>query len=167
MKMDRALFQIFSRIRGQSKVRDHLAIFAARHLVILMAIASAFIFSLLPPDADRPRLFEGALLSVVIAWPLAVLLEFFFGRRRPYEAMHKKPLEEFWTPTPSFPSSHAAIAFAIATPVFFFHPILGLIFYLFAAFVALARVYVGVHYASDVIAGAILGTAISLIIQRL
>jgi len=62
----------------------------------------------------------------------------------------------------SFPSGHAATAFAAAAAVAVCYPrlrwaVLGL-----AALVALSRVYLGVHFTTDVVAGAALGTAIGL-----
>lgn len=65
----------------------------------------------------------------------------------------------------AFPSSHTYIAFAIATSVFLYgHKKLGPILYILAIFVALGRVGVGLHYPSDVIAGAILGILSGIIV---
>lgn len=57
----------------------------------------------------------------------------------------------------SFPSSHAVNNFAGAFVVSFFYPKLTWWMYGFAAVVAFSRVYVGVHYPSDVLAGALVG----------
>ena len=64
--------------------------------------------------------------------------------------------------TPSFPSGHATTAFAAAAAVGALHPRLRLPLFLLAALVGLSRVYLGVHFALDVVAGAALGTAIGL-----
>ena len=167
MNVDETIFRAFSQWRGRSRVLDRLAVFGARQLVLVMAVGALLVFWFAAPVSIRLALLGDVLLSLFIAWPLAVLFEFIFARRRPYLAQNKKPLEDFWTPTPSFPSTHATIAFAIATPVFLFYPILGLLFYFFALLVSLSRVYVGVHYVSDVMAGAILGTGVSWLIASL
>lgn len=65
-------------------------------------------------------------------------------------------------PSPSFPSGHATTTFACAVAVAILvpklrWPALGL-----AAIVGLARVYLGVHYGLDVLAGAALGSAIGV-----
>ena len=64
----------------------------------------------------------------------------------------------------SFPSGHAARAFLIAVlgsalgP-----PWLGVLLWIWAPLVALARVAMGVHYLSDVVAGSLLGIAVAVI----
>ncbi len=61
--------------------------------------------------------------------------------------------------SPSFPSSHAANSFAAAVVLFHAGRRLGLAGLAIAALIAFSRVYVGVHYPSDVLAGAALGAA--------
>jgi membrane-associated phospholipid phosphatase len=62
----------------------------------------------------------------------------------------------------SFPSGHSATAFATAIVVGFAYPRLRLPLLALAALVALSRVYLGMHYWSDVLAGSLLGAAIGL-----
>ena len=63
----------------------------------------------------------------------------------------------------SFPSAHATSSFAVATAMTRVEPIAALAFILAAA-LALGRPYLGMHYPSDVLAGAILGIALGLIV---
>ena len=58
---------------------------------------------------------------------------------------------------PSFPSDHSTAAFAIAFAVFFLSRKVGIGFLVAATMVALSRVFVGLHYPSDVAAGALIG----------
>lgn len=67
---------------------------------------------------------------------------------------------------PSFPSDHAAAAFAIAVAVFLVHRRIGLVVLATALVVAYARVYVGAHYPGDVLGGAIIGAVVTLILWR-
>jgi len=67
----------------------------------------------------------------------------------------------------SFPSAHAAVAFA-ALPVFNkTYPKLKWLWILSASFVAFSRIYIQVHYLSDVVAGAFIGYFVSLFIMKL
>ena len=67
----------------------------------------------------------------------------------------------------SFPSSHAANHFALASffAFLFAHKrIISLIGILWASIISFAQIYVGVHYPSDIIAGALLGMAIGWLV---
>ncbi len=63
----------------------------------------------------------------------------------------------------SFPSAHATSSFAVATAMTRVEP-LGALAFLLAVALALGRPYLGMHYPSDVLAGAVLGVALGLIV---
>jgi undecaprenyl-diphosphatase len=63
----------------------------------------------------------------------------------------------------SFPSAHATSGFAVATAMTQVEPVAALAF-LLAAALALGRPYLGMHYPSDVLAGALLGVALGLLV---
>jgi membrane-associated phospholipid phosphatase len=63
----------------------------------------------------------------------------------------------------SFPSAHATSSFACATAMTRIAPEAAILFVLAAA-LAVGRPYLGMHYPSDVLAGAVLGTALGLIV---
>ncbi|MEV7170758.1 phosphatase PAP2 family protein [Streptomyces sp. NPDC093224] len=69
--------------------------------------------------------------------------------------------------TTSFPSGHSASAFAFATGVALASPGWGAVLAPVAASVAFSRVYTGVHYPSDVAAGAALGVGAAFVVRRL
>lgn len=62
----------------------------------------------------------------------------------------------------SFPSAHSTASFAAATALTRVDPVAGVLFALAAA-IAIGRPYLGMHYPSDVLAGALLGTALGLV----
>ncbi len=66
----------------------------------------------------------------------------------------------------SFPSGHATTSFAAAMAVAVLMPRLRWPALALATLVALSRVYLGVHFALDVIAGALIGTLIGVVIAR-
>jgi len=67
---------------------------------------------------------------------------------------------------PSFPSDHATAAFAIAA-AFLLHrlPSEALGFLAAAVLIAISRIYIGTHYASDVLGGALTGVAAAAVVR--
>jgi undecaprenyl-diphosphatase len=62
----------------------------------------------------------------------------------------------------SFPSGHAATAFAAAVAVALVYPRLGRPLLALAVVIAVSRVYLGVHYVLDVAVGTLLGIAVGI-----
>lgn len=93
-------------------------------------------------------------------------LKKFVARPRPYNALTDVHLigqaGGF-----SFPSGHATIAFMTAVILSHYFKRGRTIFYLLAVAVCVSRVYVGVHYVSDVAAGAIIGSAIGFVLVKI
>ena len=101
-------------------------------LVILYALQSVVVYGL-KYLIQRPR--------PATLWTLSSALS-----RRPGEILD-----------PSFPSAHTLYAFMMATLLADWFPRYRFVFYAVAGFVGWTRIYLGVHYLTDVIAGGILG----------
>ena len=114
-------------------------------------------------DRRRRGRWRAGMRAVAAAYALNTAIKPLAGRRRP-ELPGLPPLSA--TPTKlSFPSAHASTSFAGALAYSRAgQPAAGL--YALAAALSLSRVYLGVHHPSDVLAGAMLGTAVAARLTR-
>ena len=109
------------------------------------------------------RPFVLVLLADAAADGIAGALKAAFGVHRPAE-----PGDLIGVPhSRSFPSGHTATSFACATVLAGMLPRAAPFVYLLAAGIAYSRLYVGVHWPTDVIGGAIVGVATALLLLAL
>ena len=97
-----------------------------------------------------------------------LVLKNLIARVRPYEAIEGLTRLIEAQPDYSFPSGHAGASFAVAVIFFIYLPKkFGTPALILAFLISFSRMYVGVHYLSDVLAGGLISTAIALIIWRI
>jgi len=115
--------------------------------------------------AARRSVLRVTALTAATVWAadlLTLALKALVGRERPYESVPEAdPLLRADVGL-SFPSGHASTSLAGAVILAYLFPRLAMPLLLLAALVAYSRVYVGVHYPADVVAGAALGTLVAL-----
>lgn len=85
-----------------------------------------------------------------------------FSRQRPCDIYQNIELLIKIPVGASFPSGHAAISFAAATVLGFMNRKLGIFAFILAGLIAFSRVYLFVHFPTDVLAGAALGILLSM-----
>jgi undecaprenyl-diphosphatase len=110
------------------------------------------------------RAVVGAGLSAGLALAIAQVIGHLWDRPRPYEAHASAHLLLSASPDPSFPSDHAIAAFAIATAIILRHRKAGILAMVMAVVLCVARVAAGTHYPSDVLGGALLGSAAAVLL---
>jgi undecaprenyl-diphosphatase len=156
-------------MRTQDLVEDSVVLFASAAVIAYAAATLALWFVARPEGVQRLRLAcTAALGSAALGLLVNQLIGQLWFRDRPY-VEHPRSLVLFTAPSPdaSFPSDHATAAFAIAVAVYCFHRRIGVAFLVVAAAIALSRVLLGMHYPSDVLAGAATGTAAALVVCTL
>lgn len=95
-----------------------------------------------------------------------MLLKNIFNRTRPYEVIDGLKLLIPKQMDPSFPSGHSAASFASSTAVFrHLSRRVGVPLLILAFLISFSRLYVGVHYPSDVFAGALIGSFIGILVN--
>ena len=105
-------------------------------------------------NRETGRLLTSTFISTgVIVWGMKEII----GRKRPLDEV---------VGNPAFPSGHTAYAFAGATLLAARYPKLRIPLYIGAGLVGVTRIYLGRHYASDVIAGAAVGTITGTLVSR-
>ena len=103
-------------------------------------------------------------LGIISSYVITYALKFIVARPRPL-GISMNFL--FHLPDYSFPSAHAAVAFAALPVLDKTYPRLKWLWILSISFVAFSRIYIGVHYLSDVVAGAFIGYFISAFVIKL
>ena len=121
--------------------------------------AIGIVLAFVDPDNGEDWVVAGVL------GPVAVVLNFGVKLivRRPRPVLEGLPPLGGAPSSLSFPSAHATASFACVTAMTRIAPEAALLFILAAA-IAACRPYLGMHYPSDVLAGAILGTGLGLVV---
>jgi undecaprenyl-diphosphatase len=101
------------------------------------------------------------MFSLIISHIPVAISKKMYPRKRPYLSLPDTNIGNNPLKDHSFPSGHTTAIFSIVTPLIFLNPFIGM-FLLFAALlVAISRMYLGLHYPSDVLAGIVLGISSS------
>ena len=152
---------------GQNGLLDIVMIWTSAAGIPLLVLAVASQWWIKPDRQATRHVLVAAGLSFILGLAINQIILLFVDRVRPYAAGVSELLI---APSldPSFPSDHATAVFAIAA-TFALHkmPKRAIWFALAALAVAISRIYVGTHYASDVLGGAVSGTIAAILILLL
>lgn len=125
-------------------------------------IAVSLLFAVLGHGALRTAAIQSLVALTASHIPVAILKKK-YPRLRPYLVMPetiigKNPLKDH-----SFPSGHTTAIFSSVIPYMAAFPMIGFLLLPLAVSVGMSRIYLGLHYPSDVAAGCFIGTAASLV----
>jgi undecaprenyl-diphosphatase len=137
--------------------------------VPLYAVATVALWLLARPygEAKWKLASASALAAAGVALLANQVISHIWDRPRPFVTHHAATqLLAAPSPDPSFPSDHAAAAFAIAFAVLAFSRYGGVAFLAAASLIGLTRIALGLHYPSDVLAGVVVGWAAALLVTR-
>ena len=172
---DRILGFISQKWLHRPALQGVVMLFAGNDLLKGGVLVAALWWIWMQPDPDQRRRREVVVISIVAALIAAGLSRTVTRlvpfRPRPFDApgLHlDMPLVSlFEAKGGSFPSDHMALACALATGVFLVWRRVGLALGAYALlFVGLPRMYLGIHWATDVIGGAVLGIATTALLNQ-
>ena len=167
--MDYRLEQLINGLAGQSPVADQLMVgLAAWSELAFIVLVLAWFMAGIALRLRRDREFAlVALLAAGLALLMNQLLGHLWDRPRPFVA--HPGLVRLLLPhaaDSSFPSDHAAAAFAIAVVMTAVHRRLGAGLLVVSGLIGFARVYAGDHYPGDVLVGSAVGVAAAIVLIR-
>jgi undecaprenyl-diphosphatase len=112
----------------------------------------------------RKKVLFRLLFLYAIQSAVAYSIKFLVNRKRPLiflETVTQLPKSQGEILDPSFPSAHTFCVFMMATLLAAWFPRYRILFYIAAGFIGWTRIYLGLHYPTDVLVGALLGYGIT------
>lgn len=163
--MNQTLFHIINNLAGQWPWFDKIAIFSAVYVWIIMTL-TVLALAVINFKKWKDLAIVAVISAGVARGVFVTIIKWLYVHPRPelvttVHAIVKADAEN------SFPSGHATFVFALAAGVYFYNKKLGVWFYILAALVSIARVFIGVHWPYDIIAGAALGIATAFVCDKL
>ena len=166
MMLDLEAFNFINGLAGQWRWLDLAGIFFAKYLEYVLLFC---LLLFLTKDFKKywRMVLEALVAAVFVRFVLAEMIRAIYFRQRPFVTNQVNLLV---VPNPgeaSFPSGHASFYFTLSTIIYGYNKKAGILFYIASFLIIISRVFVGIHWPSDVIAGALLGIAIGWILSKL
>ena len=156
---DRTVFLWWNGLAGRNAFADALAVLAAQYAIFVVAGLMVVLWFALPRrEADlRRHLLYGA-LAALVALAINYAVSAIWDRPRPF-VLYPHLVHQLvqHVADASFPSDHAAVAAAVAFALRGQNKALQWVMWLLTTLIVLARVFVGVHWPTDVLGGVAVG----------
>ncbi len=163
MNIEREVFFFLNDLTGNYFYLDFLFFFLAEVLPYLIAFV-IFYFLLRNFKKHVSFVSEVFVAGFFARIALVETIRQFVARSRPgEEAYHLIPLKESF----SYPSGHVAFLFAVSTAVYFHHKKAGILLFSLSLLTGLSRIFAGIHWPFDVIAGILAGCFSGIVISEI
>ncbi|MDP2864141.1 MAG: phosphatase PAP2 family protein [bacterium] len=165
--MDLFIFQQINQLALRWLWLDTLAIFFAQYFEYIL-ILCLLLFLLKNFKKYWPMIIQAFGAAILARLFIVNFIRWLWPRPRPFVENNVNLLLSH--NTASFPSGHAALYFAISTVVYRYNKKAGIGFFLASFLISISRVFCGIHWPSDILAGAVIGIlsgyVITLFFQR-
>ncbi|MBD8006443.1 phosphatase PAP2 family protein [Bacillus norwichensis] len=166
MNFDYKLFEMINQFAGKNDVLDQTVMLFSKFGPILFGLVLAWLwFSKSGRMIENRKIVMYVLTITIIVMGMNKAIELMYFRPRPFVTHSVHLLSHKTSADPSFPSNHSAGAFAMTWALFFYRKKIGSILLILAIFMALSRIYIGVHYPLDVTTGAIIALIITVVVM--
>lgn len=163
--MNLFLFDLISGLSRKNFILDGAGVFFAEYVPYLLILG--FFWILFRQPEWRRRLFflsEAAIAVILSRGLITEIIRFFYYSPRPFEFLY---FQSFIPESgSSFPSGHAAFYFALAAIIFFYNRRWGIWYFVISLLIGVARIFVGVHWPLDIVAGSVIGVLCGLLVHR-
>ena len=160
--MNEQLFIAINNFAGRWSWLDSLMIFSAEYLMYVMILV-VLVYVIWNYKLWKNMALVAIGSAIVARFGVAELIRYFYYHARPYWVIAETHLLLTRSTQSSFPSGHTIFMFALATGVYQYNKKAGTWFYASAILVGFARIFVGVHWPYDIVAGAVLGILTALV----
>ena len=162
--MDLYLFQQINQFAGRWFWLDTLGIYFAEYFGYVL-ILSLLLFLAVRFRKYFKMIIETIISAILARFVIVELIRWIWQRPRPFVENHVNSL--LIHNAAAFPSGHAAFFFALSTVVYFYNKKFGILFFLASFLICLSRVFVGIHWPSDILAGAVVGILSGWLIHKI
>ncbi|MFC1663856.1 phosphatase PAP2 family protein [Patescibacteria group bacterium] len=164
MNFDFYIFQEINSFALKYLWLDALGIFFAKYFGYILVL---FLLFLLVRNFKKylPIVIQAFSAAVLARLAIVNLIRWILPRPRPFVENHINLILD-WTNQAAFPSGHAAFYFALSAIIYFYNRKAGLFFLLASFLISISRVFVGLHWPSDIVSGAVVGIFSAWVIMK-
>ena len=157
--MDQTFFNFIHNLTGRWSELDAWMIFFSEYLQYWM-IAGVLVYVFFGKGAARRKnqlmVFTAAVSAIISRGIVTEIIRLFYHRPRPFLAESFFPFINH-VDSGSFPSGHMTLWWAVTAAVYFYNKKLAVALAVASLIMGIARIYVGVHWPSDILGGMAIG----------
>ena len=165
MNIDLYLFNLINSFAGHWAWLDYTGMFFAKYFEYFLWFV-LFLFLVVNLKKYWKMILEAFIAAVFTRFILTEAIRWLWFRPRPFVSLNFIPLINKSAAEASFPSGHASFYFALSTIVYYYNKKAGVLFYIATFLIVISRIFVGIHWPLDILAGAVIGVLMGWILNK-